>query len=352
MQTDLNTVNNNLSIDVRICGNIPRNEMNGYFGAPDNSTCLTSRRHTLNAGCLAETNGSPTLHKIGICDRREKAPANLTTQRPETMSVHSTGQVLQSVFPHELVTPPWAVAARGESRLEPVCESLGVQSSVDLTRKRSFLLGRSPACDVQLMHATSSRRHALVFHHASGTCYVVDCGSAHGTFVNGKRVPSPSASGTVIPHKVRRGSLIRFGGPGAPCFVLKAFATPTDNMTRELTNETSLVLRLNTRLNALGKVAPDSCVPTLDVLSSGRKRSFDSLSSHGSVDSELEACKRPRCTSPLTIPEQPLRLVSPDPPSLSASKPRRVTFSLDHPQAFYPVITKENVVLEETGQPL
>ena len=209
--------------------------------------------------------------------------------------------------------------------------------------KRATLFGRSPGCDVQLMHATSSRRHALVFHHTSGTCYVVDCGSAHGTFVNGKRVPSPSATGSVVPHKVRRGSLIRFGGPGAPSFVLKAFSTPINNMMakEESSPEESLTLRLNTRLNALGRSAPVTLEsqPSFECLPSIRKRSYDSLSSQNSLDSELEACKRPRCSSPLLSPEEPLRLVSPDPPSVSASKPRRVTFSLEQSDAFCPLIT-------------
>lgn len=127
---------------------------------------------------------------------------------------------------------------------QPVCESLGVQSPVDLTTQACFRVGRSPSSDIQLLHATSSRRHALLFHHPNGSCYVVDCGSAHGTFINGERVKSAvvtngniasnagsnSASGMVIPHRVRRGALIRFGGPGAPCFILKSFAVKFDEL--------------------------------------------------------------------------------------------------------------------------
>jgi hypothetical protein len=139
--------------------------------------------------------------------------------------------------------PPWAVAAKGEARMEPVCESLGVQSPIDLTGQACFRVGRSPTSDIQLLHATSSRRHALLFHHPNGSCYVVDCRSAHGTFVNGERVKSAvvtnsnvasnsgtGPSGMVIPHRVRRGALIRFGGPGAPCFILKSFAVKFDDL--------------------------------------------------------------------------------------------------------------------------
>ena len=38
----------------------------------------------------------------------------------------------------------------------------------------------------------------------------------------------------VIPHRVRRGALIRFGGPGAPCFVLKSFAVGFDALVKDL----------------------------------------------------------------------------------------------------------------------
>mmetsp|Transcript_32392 Transcript_32392/g.70118 ORF Transcript_32392/g.70118 Transcript_32392/m.70118 type:complete len:730 (-) Transcript_32392:417-2606(-) len=162
----------------------------------------------------------------------------------------------------DIEPPPWAIEAKGEARLEPVCESLGIQQPIDLTQRPCYRVGRSPQSDIQLLHATSSRKHALLFHHPNGSCYVVDCGSAHGTYVNGVKVKSGSAgsgsaagggagSGTaatgrggrggggrggamVIPHRVRRGALIRFGGPGAPCFVLKSFAVGFDALVKDL----------------------------------------------------------------------------------------------------------------------
>lgn len=111
-----------LSIDIRICGNIPRHEMSGFFGgAPASRSTLPSRRHALNASGLAETNGSPTLHKISICDAGKKALSDLIFQRSEAMKQtpgQQHGQVLQNVIPFDLVIPPWAVTARGESVLE------------------------------------------------------------------------------------------------------------------------------------------------------------------------------------------------------------------------------------------
>lgn len=236
--------------------------------------------------------------------------------------------------------PAWAVPAKGETRLEPVCEGVRLQASVDLTIKSLYRIGRSPHCDVQLLHGTSSRRHALLFHHSNGSCYLVDCGSAHGTYVNGRRISSPSNGGVVVPYKVRRGAMIRFGGPGAPCFVLKSFSFKLDEVSKnEDENKPDMgeLVRRNTRLNALGSSAAESVrgfmkFSPLDDLAVHRKRSFDSLSTSATLDEDFEhpAFKRLRCTSPPTsVDSSPLRLVSPD------LVKRHVRFSADPPQAFH-----------------
>lgn len=201
------------------------------------------------------------------------------------------------------------------------------------------------------MHATSSRRHAMLFHHSNGSCYVVDCGSAHGTYVNGKRIASPAESGVVVPHKVRRGALVRFGGPGAPCFVLKSLPVHLNNLKRSemgLSDEAFLVLT-NTRLNALGKSNPEisfsSCISSsiYQAFVVGRKRSFDSSFSGETLDCDLSDgesdCKRPRCSSPPLSPEPQMRLVSPDLPALM--KPRRVTFAVQDTFYYPPTVSPE-----------
>jgi len=109
-----------------------------------------------------------------------------------------------------------------------VCETKETHGPIDLTQRAAYCIGRSPTNHIALQHRTSSRRHAVMFHHPSGACYILDCRSAHGTYVNGNRVP-PMAS-----MRVRRGSLIRFGGPGAPSFILKCFSTDLDRMVRDL----------------------------------------------------------------------------------------------------------------------
>ncbi len=184
----------------------------------------------------------------------------------------------------------------------------------------------------------------MIFHHSNGSCYLVDCGSAHGTYVNGVRVNSPPNGGVVIPYKIRRGSIIRFGGPGAPQFMLKSFSFDLEDLRERPVNyipspnsNLGAVVEHNTRLNSLGKTSKDSLFL---VLSS--KRSFDSVET---LDSDIEN-KRMRCASPPLSPEKhPIRLVSPD---LShPNKRRRVSFSSDPPMAFYPNLISPDLSCDE-----
>lgn len=337
-------------VNVSLCGSIPRKDMAmslRHIHAP--LTSLSSS--DLNAPFL----GHESSCKNGSNDNLPlyKGLLGLVAQNPSMARIHH--EQMQPSQP--LLEPPsWAVPARGEARLEPVCEAVGRQKSVDLTSKASFRIGRSPNSDVQLLHATSSRRHAIVFHHANGSCYVVDCGSAHGTYVNGVRIALPPRGGVVMPTKVRRGAMIRFGGPGAPCFVLKSFASEMDiSEPLEQPIEPKFVsqsnsgdiVRLNTRINALGSSSfEDLRLPFLSMTCN--KRSSDSLSSEN-IDSDERCVKRMRCSSPPLFPEEPIRLVSPDIQTTSAMK-RRVTFSEDPPSTFYPaLVTPEELSDEEDG---
>lgn len=194
----------------------------------------------------------------------------------------------------------------------------------------------------------------MLFHHSNGSCYVVDCGSSHGTYINGTRINSSSKAGVVVPVKVRRGGMIRFGGAGAPCFVLKSFSFHLEDILVESqvdTDEAELVRR-NTRINALGKTAGEivveSVISTIDkAIGVPRKRSFDSIDSGETID-EISVFKR-RCMSPpLTVDDGPLpNLVSPEFQFVKASK-HRVSFSKEPPQLFYPgLVTPDELSSEE-----
>ena len=119
-----------------------------------------------------------------------------------------------------------------------------------------FRIGRSPNSHIPLLHSTSSRRHALIFHHENGSCYITDCQSTHGTYVDGIKVkPYPHP-----PKRVRRGALIRFGGPGAPKFVLKSFSVKLEKMVNDLGGvaEAYFPEKLSNSTNPMKYVSPNA----------------------------------------------------------------------------------------------
>lgn len=246
-------------MDVSLCGSIPRSEM--------------PARHSSHWPRLERNTDQPS-------------PAcNLKTDSLISMASISLARKVsddQVVSNTQIIEPPsWAVPAKGEAILEPISDTGLLHKPVDLTKRAVFRIGRSEVSDMQLLHCASSRRHAILFHHPNGSCYVVDCGSAHGTFVNGVRVRSSVTDHGVVPQKVKKGALLRFGGPGAPMFILKSFSVGFDSLLKTLQESNAVaqqsnvildessntpeqeasicaldaLVTLNTRLNSIGYVS-------------------------------------------------------------------------------------------------
>mmetsp|Transcript_8757 Transcript_8757/g.23644 ORF Transcript_8757/g.23644 Transcript_8757/m.23644 type:complete len:421 (-) Transcript_8757:338-1600(-) len=407
-------------VNVRLCGSIPRAELScgaqerrsRHFVSGDDTSPLShqfqqcapsipsnngsselwdSSTHTDRRNCNNGSDGNKAI--IGnnhgsvntntslltvqqqqlLCSQLERLASTERANQTNHGINNSSSNNANNTMPHRPISnieaPSWAVPARGDARLEPVCDC--VQTPVDLTTQAVFRIGRSPSNNVQLLHATSSRRHALLFHHSNGSCYIVDCGSAHGTYVNGARIHStPQAGGVIVPHKIRQGSMIRFGGEGAPCFMLKSFSFRLNDLSASISSvphtvpatdapastaaksmaysRTSIIVQNNTRYNALGTSARD-VLSHLQCTGLSSKRSFDSLETlpaDCSIPVEEPCCKRMRCSSP-PPQEQPLiHLVSPD-DSCNSRRKRRVTFSADPPRAFYPHLITPNLSADE-----
>ena len=61
------------------------------------------------------------------------------------------------------------------------------QSSV--ANKSMYRFGRVPGCEFLLEHPSASRMHAILqFRAADGAAFLYDPGSAHGTFLNKRRI--------------------------------------------------------------------------------------------------------------------------------------------------------------------
>lgn len=356
---------NGMKVNVRLCGSIPRVALNMMH---DQEQSLIKESPNRVDSDLPSVLQIPTMNGDGrnarqlcstLCPRQQSNPLFY-------QSLHKTKQRRPSPT---YEAPSWAVPASGEARLEPVCDSVDRQDPVDLTSQAIFRIGRSPQSDVKLMHITSSRRHAMLFHHSNGSCYLVDCGSAHGTYINGIRVISnPDEGNVVVPTRIRRGSIVRFGGPGAPSFVLKSFSFDLDEMrdcpvhtitSRLMSLPASPVLTAmvqhNTRLNSLGKTAKEELMVHRHITS---KRSYDSLETvidsdddDGRLNERYNLSAVQQITSPPLSPEQSIaKIVSPDLNCVcdtSGIKRRRVTFSEESLAAAFPMLVSPDVSSDE-----
>lgn len=363
-----------VKVNVRLCGSIPRLALSKM---QQESVNIPSSLRTLpmfpsasekNLESLSNEIDSSKKGQIGTANQLRSKLFNMQQTQLSTQPQHhfypgTTSSCRRPPTTYE--APSWAVPANGEARLEPVCDSVDRQEPVDLTSRSVFRIGRSPQSDVHLMHVTSSRRHAMLFHHSNGSCYLVDCGSAHGTYINGVRVvSSPNDSNVVVPTKVRRGSIVRFGGPGAPSYMLKSFSFDLDEMRESpepLVNMipssippspilSAMVLH-NTRLNSLGKTAKEELMIHRQISS---KRSFDSMSTVMESDYEMDLPPSlNNLSSPPLSPEQPLRLISPElnfQTEVPSFKRRRVTFPEDEVSDVYPVLVSPDVSSDEQEQ--
>jgi class 3 adenylate cyclase len=72
--------------------------------------------------------------------------------------------------------------------------------TIDLSTITTFKIGRLGENNLTLPNVWVSRRHAMIQRESTNSYYVIDLGSANGTFVNGIRLTTPTklASGDVI----------------------------------------------------------------------------------------------------------------------------------------------------------
>ena len=197
-----------VTVDVSLCGAVPRSWSSDNTctidrappSTPSSKQCqklsevTSSRLNSIDDGvlgrsCVANVNGknqAPLSTPFG----RSKITRPFLSSDCVVHQVHDNDQGQNSVSAFSpmpsrsplqlpmLEPPHWAVPSSAEACLEPVCEAVDSHCKVDLTSRAFFRIGRSPGSDVQLLHSTSSRRHALLFHHPNGSCYIVDCGSS------------------------------------------------------------------------------------------------------------------------------------------------------------------------------
>lgn len=184
--------------------------------------------------------------------------------------------------------PPWGGAPTAEFYLDTLKDGVLVSrerldAEKDGTPRSCVRFGRHPSCDVVVEHPSTSRLHAVIqFKGGTTEAYVLDCGSAHGTFVNKRRV-KPGAHAPV-----RVGDQIKLG-ESSRTYVLDG--------DESLMPEEGLSAAEMRALAALEKAAAEEAKKELEALKRERaaeKAAAAAESSWGMVDDDDEIAERQR----------------------------------------------------------
>ncbi|KAK7246032.1 hypothetical protein RIF29_40889 [Crotalaria pallida] len=100
--------------------------------------------------------------------------------------------------------PDWAIEPRPGVFYLEVLKDGQVLDRINLDRRRNLFGRQVQTCDFVLDHQSVSRQHAAVVPHKNGSIYVIDLGSAHGTFVANERLIKDS------PVELEVGQSLRF----------------------------------------------------------------------------------------------------------------------------------------------
>ncbi|GAV84875.1 FHA domain-containing protein [Cephalotus follicularis] len=123
----------------------------------------------------------------------------------EGPAVGQTQQVTQIGGGQSTWQPPdWAIEPRPGVYYLQVLKDGEVLDRINLDRRRQIFGRQIHTCDFVLDHQSVSRQHAAVIPHKSGSIYVIDLGSAHGTFVANERLTKDT------PVELEVGQSLRF----------------------------------------------------------------------------------------------------------------------------------------------
>lgn len=100
--------------------------------------------------------------------------------------------------------PDWAIEPRPGVYYLEVLKDGEVLDRINLDKRRNIFGRQFASCDFVLDHQSVSRQHAAVIPHKNGSIYVIDLGSAHGTFVANERLTKET------PVELEVGQSLRF----------------------------------------------------------------------------------------------------------------------------------------------
>ncbi|KAH7837954.1 hypothetical protein Vadar_020041 [Vaccinium darrowii] len=151
--------------------------------------------------------------------------------------------------------PDWAIEPRPGVYYLDVLKDGEVLDRINLDKRRHIFGRQLQTCDFVLDHQSVSRQHAAVIPHKNGSIYVIDLGSAHGTFVANERLTKDS------PVELEAGQSLRFAASTRTYILRKNSAAlfPPTPLPTEINvppspdpSDEEAVLAYNTFLNRYG----------------------------------------------------------------------------------------------------
>ncbi|CAH9133771.1 unnamed protein product [Cuscuta epithymum] len=143
--------------------------------------------------------------------------SQISHQQPQHSNQQKTEEtnLLLPVVPTQHVTqvgggqstwkpPDWAIEPRPGVYYLEVIKDGEVLDQINLDKRRHIFGRQFHTCDIVLDHQSVSRQHAAVVPHKNGSIYVIDLGSAHGTFVANERLTKDS------PVELEAGQSLKF----------------------------------------------------------------------------------------------------------------------------------------------
>ncbi|XP_043688980.1 protein phosphatase 1 regulatory inhibitor subunit PPP1R8 homolog [Telopea speciosissima] len=216
-------------------------------------------------------------------------PLHLQTQLQQQHHVpqKTLGHEATSVVPAQHMTqvgggqstwqpPDWAIEPRPGVYYLEVLKDGEVLDRINLDKRRHIFGRQIPMCDFVLDHQSVSRQHAVVVPHKNGSIYVIDLGSAHGTFVANERLSKDN------PVELEVGQSLRFAASTRSYILRKDNAAlfPPPPLPTEINlppppdpSDEEAVLAYNTILNRYGLGKSDLLSKTPD--NSGSSLSVD-----------------------------------------------------------------------------
>ncbi|KAF5475010.1 hypothetical protein F2P56_006860 [Juglans regia] len=154
-------------------------------------------------------NSSASKPNTHLAPNPKASLSNLTAQQHQqphvSQEVGQTQQLTQVGGGQSTWQPPdWAIEPRPGVYYLDVLKDGEVLDRINLDRRRHIFGRQFHTCDFVLDHQSVSRQHAAVIPHKNGSIYVLDLGSAHGTFVANERLTKDS------PMELEVGQSLRF----------------------------------------------------------------------------------------------------------------------------------------------